>query len=190
MRGLPCAQILRILECSVSSRSGLEAGDTAGDLGAGQGCQTVGQLGLHGVRLRKCLIAPAPTGGPVEGRSGERRLTERPGPRPPAGPAPAERPGWPDRSARPRPRAPGRPVSMRSRARLWSDQPGQAHGPAVDQGHPPAPAEHARTRASSSTTRRSHHRASSSPPATAKPLTAAMTGFDSCIRVGPMGPSP
>ena len=44
--------------------------------------------------------------------------------------------------------------------------------------------------ASSSTTRMSHHSASSRPPATAKPLTAAITGFDSCIRDGPIGPGP
>ncbi len=44
--------------------------------------------------------------------------------------------------------------------------------------------------ASSSTTRRSHHSASSSPPATAYPATAATTGFDSAIRVGPIGPAP
>lgn len=61
----------------------------------------------------------------------------------------------------------------------------------------------------SSTTRRSHHRASSNPPAepdaqlrarsgplapdapaTACPATAAMTGLDRSMRVGPMGPSP
>src|SRR5437764_9102436 len=39
-------------------------------------------------------------------------------------------------------------------------------------------------------TRRSHHRASSRPPATAWPSTAATTGFDRYIRVGPMGPLP
>ena len=32
--------------------------------------------------------------------------------------------------------------------------------------------------------------ASSNPPATANPSTAAMTGLDSSIRVGPMGPGP
>ncbi len=32
--------------------------------------------------------------------------------------------------------------------------------------------------------------ASSSPPATAYPSTAAITGFDSAIRLGPMGPGP
>ncbi len=42
----------------------------------------------------------------------------------------------------------------------------------------------------SSATRRSHHSASSSPPATACPATAAITGFDSRSRVGPIGPSP
>ena len=36
--------------------------------------------------------------------------------------------------------------------------------------------------------RRSHHAASSRPPATHQPSTAAMTGFDSCRRVGPSGP--
>lgn len=41
-----------------------------------------------------------------------------------------------------------------------------------------------------STTRRSHHSANSSPPATAWPEIAATTGFESNIRVGPMGPSP
>jgi hypothetical protein len=44
--------------------------------------------------------------------------------------------------------------------------------------------------ASCSTIRRSHHSASSSPPATAGPATAAITGFDSAIRDGPIGPSP
>ena len=44
--------------------------------------------------------------------------------------------------------------------------------------------------ASSSATRRSHHSASSRPPATAWPAIAAMTGLDSRIRVGPIGPSP
>ena len=44
--------------------------------------------------------------------------------------------------------------------------------------------------ASSATTRRSHQIASSSPPATAYPSTAAITGLDSRIRVGPIGPSP
>ena len=43
--------------------------------------------------------------------------------------------------------------------------------------------------ASSSTTRRSHHSASSSPPATAWPATAAITGFESSMRDGPIGPS-
>ena len=44
--------------------------------------------------------------------------------------------------------------------------------------------------ASSSTTRMSHHSASSRPPATAYPLTAAITGLDSTIRLGPIGPGP
>ncbi|MEZ4309996.1 MAG: hypothetical protein R3F14_18305 [Polyangiaceae bacterium] len=44
--------------------------------------------------------------------------------------------------------------------------------------------------ASSSATRRSHHSASSIPPATANPEIAAITGFDSIMRVGPIGPSP
>ncbi len=44
--------------------------------------------------------------------------------------------------------------------------------------------------ASSAATRRSHQAASSSPPATAYPSIAATTGFDSRIRVGPIGPSP
>jgi hypothetical protein len=39
-------------------------------------------------------------------------------------------------------------------------------------------------------TRMSHHSASSRPPATAGPSMAAITGFDSFMRVGPMGPSP
>src|SRR5215203_4051895 len=37
-------------------------------------------------------------------------------------------------------------------------------------------------------TLRSHQRASSKPPATAGPATAAITGFDSSSRDGPMGP--
>ena len=41
--------------------------------------------------------------------------------------------------------------------------------------------------ASASITRRSHHSASSIPPATAEPLTAAITGLDSCSRDGPIG---
>src|SRR5438132_517551 len=44
--------------------------------------------------------------------------------------------------------------------------------------------------ASVAATRRSHQSASSRPPATAYPSTAAMTGFPSSMRVGPMGPSP
>ena len=44
--------------------------------------------------------------------------------------------------------------------------------------------------ASRAATRRSHHSASSSPPATAWPSTAAITGFESSMRVGPIGPSP
>ncbi len=39
-------------------------------------------------------------------------------------------------------------------------------------------------------TRKSHQIASSNPPATAYPSTAAITGFDKRIRVGPIGPSP
>ena len=41
--------------------------------------------------------------------------------------------------------------------------------------------------ASSATTRMSAHSASSMPPATAKPSTAAITGFDSRKRLGPIG---
>ena len=41
--------------------------------------------------------------------------------------------------------------------------------------------------ASSATTRMSAHNASSMPPATAKPSTAAITGFDSRSRLGPIG---
>ena len=41
--------------------------------------------------------------------------------------------------------------------------------------------------ASSATTRMSAHSASSMPPATAKPSTAAITGFDSRNRLGPIG---
>ena len=41
--------------------------------------------------------------------------------------------------------------------------------------------------ASSATTRMSAHSASSMPPATAKPSTAAITGFDSRSRLGPIG---
>ena len=44
--------------------------------------------------------------------------------------------------------------------------------------------------ASSSTTRISHHSANSRPPATAYPLTAAITGFDNTILLGPIGPGP
>ncbi|SKX90603.1 Uncharacterised protein [Mycobacteroides abscessus subsp. abscessus] len=44
--------------------------------------------------------------------------------------------------------------------------------------------------ASSSTTRRSASSANSNPPATAYPLTAAITGLDKGMRVGPIGPSP
>ncbi len=44
--------------------------------------------------------------------------------------------------------------------------------------------------ASRAATRRSHQRASSRPPATAWPSTAAITGFESSMRVGPIGPSP
>jgi hypothetical protein len=40
-----------------------------------------------------------------------------------------------------------------------------------------------------SATRRSHQHANSSPPATANPSTAAITGFDNNIRVGPIGAS-
>ena len=44
--------------------------------------------------------------------------------------------------------------------------------------------------ASSSATRRSASSASSSPPATAWPATAAISGFDSAMRLGPIGPGP
>ncbi len=44
--------------------------------------------------------------------------------------------------------------------------------------------------ASRAATRRSHQIASSSPPATAYPSMAAMTGLESRIRVGPIGPGP
>src|SRR5688572_30724834 len=44
--------------------------------------------------------------------------------------------------------------------------------------------------ASASITRRSHHSANSMPPATACPATAAMTGLDSTILLGPIGPAP
>ena len=69
------------------------------------------------------------------------------------------------------------------------DQPGQPHGAPVDQRHAPATAEHAEHGI------RSGHPqvapgASSRPPATAYPSMAAITGFDSRIRVGPIGPSP
>ena len=44
--------------------------------------------------------------------------------------------------------------------------------------------------ASAAATRRSHHNASSIPPATAGPSIAAITGFPSRRRVGPIGPGP
>ena len=43
-------------------------------------------------------------------------------------------------------------------------------------------------RADRPATRRSHHAANSMPPATHQPSIAAITGFDSCRRVGPSGP--
>ena len=70
-----------------------------------------------------------------------------------------------------------------------ADDAGQAVGAAVDQRHAPAPLEAAEAgrvarRPAGRTTA-----ASSSPPATHQPSTAAITGFDSCSRVGPSGPT-
>ena len=68
-----------------------------------------------------------------------------------------------------------------------ADQPRQPDGAEIDQRDTEAAAEDAEKVAFSATTRRSAHSASSMPPATANPSTAAITGFDSRSRLGPMG---
>lgn len=81
-----------------------------------------------------------------------------------------------------------RPVRIRSIARDWPIKRGSRTVPPSTRGTP-----HLRQKtpkkALFSQTRISHHNASSSPPATAGPAMAAITGFESCIRVGPIGPS-
>ena len=83
----------------------------------------------------------------------------------------------------------GRPVRIRYRAWLVPRRRVNRIVPPSTRGTPHRRQKTPNT-ASSAATRRSHHAASSMPPATAKPSTAAMTGFDSCMRVGPIGPSP
>ena len=101
----------------------------------------------------------------------------------------ARRPrGWRGRSGAPRRRATGRPVRMRSSARPMPMMRGSRMVPPSMSGTPQRRQNTPNT-ASSSTTRRSHHSASSSPPATAWPATAAITGFESSMRDGPIGPS-
>lgn len=68
-----------------------------------------------------------------------------------------------------------------------ADDAGQPDGTAVDQGTPQRRQKTPNT-AEASATRMSHISASSRPPATAYPETAAMTGLEKCMRVGPMGP--
>lgn len=83
----------------------------------------------------------------------------------------------------------GRPVRIRSMARLSPMSRGRRTVPPSMRGTPQRRQNTPNT-ASSSATRRSHQSASSRPPATACPLTAAITGLDSRRRVGPIGPSP
>lgn len=85
--------------------------------------------------------------------------------------------------------ATGRPVRIMSSARLVPISRGSRTVPPSIRGTPQRRQNTPNT-ASSSATRRSHQSASSSPPATACPATAAITGLDSRIRVGPIGPSP
>ena len=92
-------------------------------------------------------------------------------------------------SPAPRRRPPARPVRIMSSARDWPMRRGSRTVPPSISGTPQRRQNTPNT-ALSSTTRRSHQQASSSPPATAWPATAAITGFCSAMRVGPIGPSP
>ena len=140
------------------------------------------------VPLRQSERVVGRSGGPSAGSPAGRPRAARRVPRPPRGTCPARRPGSRVPSRTPRPRATGRPVRIRSRARpsptIWVSRtvpPSMSGTPQRRQKTP--------NTASASTTRRSHHRASSRPPATACPATAAITGFESDRRVGPIGPS-
>src|SRR2546428_5268938 len=82
-----------------------------------------------------------------------------------------------------------RPVRIMSIAWLWPMSRGRRTVPRSISGTPQRRQKTPKT-ASVAATRRSHQSASSRPPATAYPSTAAMTGFPSSMRDGPMGPSP
>ena len=129
-----------------------------------------------------------PSGGPSACRPAGTRRSRQPAPRPPLAPCPAARPGWPAPSPALRRRRPARPVRIRSSARPSPTMRGKPHRPPSISGTPHR-RQNTPSTASDSTTRRSHHSASSRPPATACPLIAAITGFDSAIRDGPIGPS-
>ncbi len=83
----------------------------------------------------------------------------------------------------------GRPVRIRSSARESPISRGSRTVPPSISGTPQRRQNTPRV-ASSATTRRSHQSESSSPPATACPSMAAITGFSSISREGPIGPSP
>ena len=167
---------------------GLEPADALGDLRAGQGDAAVAQLVPDGLVLRQSLLlkggqsvvaqAGLREGGDLGGQllGGRARL-----------PVGTTRFASPIRSASPAPT--GRPVRIRSMARLAPISRGRRTVPPSMSGTPHRRQKTPNT-AFSSTTRRSHHRASSRPPATAWPAMAAITGFDNRSRVGPIGPSP
>jgi hypothetical protein len=71
----------------------------------------------------------------------------------------------------------------------YPDQSRQPLGASVNEGDTEAAAEDTPSTAVLSAIRKSHQQASSRPPATAYPEIAAITGFESFIRVGPMGPA-
>ena len=83
----------------------------------------------------------------------------------------------------------GRPVRIRSMARLSPISRGSRTVPPSISGTPQR-RQNTPSVASDSATRRSHQSANSRPPATAYPEIAAITGLLSVIRVGPIGPSP
>ena len=101
-----------------------------------------------------------------------------------ASPLPTTRLASPMRSASCAPT--GRPVRIRSIACEWPISRGRRMVPRSISGTPKRRQKMPKV-ASSATTRISAHSASSMPPATAKPSTAAITGFDSRSRLGPIG---
>ena len=80
----------------------------------------------------------------------------------------------------------GRPVRIRSMACECPINRGRRMVPRSNKGTPKRRQKMPNV-ASSATTRISAHNASSMPPATAKPSIAAITGFDSRSRLGPIG---